>query len=66
MPTGCRSVYLIEGQRKLRLKDCNCNVLPAGDLKCRAEDLSSYKFGHLDSRCGGAESSKGVEKAGGR
>ena len=48
MPTGCKSVYLFASQYHagfLERGECGAE-LPAGDLKGRAKDLSTYKLGH--------------------
>jgi hypothetical protein len=49
MPTGCRSVYLIDSQSgdlgPIRIL---CS-LPARDFESRPKDLSSHKFRHLDN-----------------
>lgn len=48
MPTGCRSVYLIGGQRDGHNRHPDGKYQPASDLKSGAKDLGPYEFGHLD------------------
>ena len=63
MPTGCRSVYLIDSQfRECWHRPLICVLLPACDLEGRAKDLGSHKFCHFETEVqvsGGPERSQG-------
>ena len=62
MPTGCRSVYLFQSQHCTMVAICvgAGGEIPAGDLKGRAKDLSTYKLGHDDSMAEAGEEEEGL------